>query len=128
MPLTNAGRNFIAQAIINDASPVLFTNANAYLGVGDDNTAYAAAQTDLQASSNKVRKAMEATYPSRATNVLTFRSVFATTDANFAWNEWGVFNGSSGNTMLSRKVESLGTKTSAASWQLTVDLTIAIGT
>lgn len=127
MPLTNAGRNFIAQAIINDSSPTFFTNANAYLGAGDSNAAFDVAHTDLQAASNKVRKAMEATYPQRATNVLTFRSLFGTSDANFAWEEWALLNASSGGIMLSRKVEALGTKASTQSWQLTCDVTIAIG-
>lgn len=123
MALTNAGRNHIAQAIIGEAVTA-FNNANAYIGVGDSSTAFAGAQTDLQAATNKLRKAMDASYPTRATNVLTFRATFATTDANYAWNEWAIFNGSSGGTMLSRKVESLGTKTSAQSWQMTVDITV----
>lgn len=124
MALTNAGRDFIAQAIVNDGSPTFFTNANAHIGVGDSTTAFSASQTDLQAATNKVRKAMESTYPQRATNVLTLRSLYGTGDANFAWDEWGVFNASSGGTMLSRKVEALGTKTSAQSWQITVTLTV----
>lgn len=128
MALTTAGRNFIAAAILNSGSPTFYTNANSYLGVGDSSTAYSAAQTDLQAATNKLRKAMDATYPSLATNVATFRSTFGTSDANFAWEEWGVFNASSSGTMLSRKVETLGTKTSAQSWQLTVDITVSIGT
>lgn len=123
MALTNAGRNHIAQAIIGEAVTA-FNNANAYLGVGDSSTVFAAGQTDLQAATNKVRQAMEATYPTRATNVLTFRSLFGTGSANFAWEEWGTFNASSAGTMLQRKVESLGTKTSAQSWQLTVDITV----
>lgn len=124
MALTTAGRDFIANAIINNGSPTFFTNANAHIGVGDSTTAFNAAQTDLQAASNKLRKAMEATYPTIATNVLTFRSLFGTSDANFAWEEWAVFNASSSGTMLNRKVESLGTKTSAQSWQITVDLSV----
>src|SRR5262249_31989933 len=78
----------------------------------------AASQTDLVAASNKIRKGMEATYPQRSTNVLTFRSVYSTSEANFHWQEWGVFNASSAGEMLSRKAEELGTKTSAATWQL----------
>lgn len=72
-----------------------------------------------------MRKAMDATYPSGASNVITFRSTFATTDANWAWQEWGVFNNATNGsgTMLVRKVESLGTKTSAQTWQFTVTLT-----
>jgi len=123
MALTNAGRDLIAAAIIADTY-TSFANANANIGVGDSATAFAASQTDLQAASNKMRKVMDATYPLRATNVLTFRSTFATGDANWAWQEWAVFNAAAAGTMLNRKVESLGTKTSAQSWQITVDLTI----
>ena len=123
MALTNAGRDFIATDIIGE-TVTEFSNANAHLGVGDSATAFAATQTDLQAATNKLRKAMEATYPQRTANVLTFRSLFGTGDANFAWAEWGVFNAASAGTMLSRKVEALGTKTSAQSWQLTATVTI----
>lgn len=128
MALTDAGRNIIAALLVNSGPPTYFNNANAHLGAGDSSTAFASNQTDLQAASNKFRQAMEATYPTLATNVITFRSLFATGNANFAWQEWGVFNASSAGTMLSRKVESLGTKTSAQSWQLTVDVTVVIGT
>jgi len=122
MPITDAGRNFMVASTVAAASTP-FNNANSYIGVGDSTTAYAAGQTDLQAATNKLRKAMDATYPQTATNVVTFRSTFATTDANYAWQEWGVFNASSAGTMLNRKVESLGTKTSAQTWQFTVTLT-----
>lgn len=126
MPLTNAGRDFIAKAIINNGSPTFFTNANAHLGVGDSNTAFAATQTDLVASTNKLRKAMDSTYPQIADNVITFKSTFGTSDANFTWAEWGVFNASSAGTMLSRKVEALGTKTTGT-WVLTITETVSIG-
>jgi hypothetical protein len=122
MALTNAGRDQIAADLIGEAVTE-FNNANAYLGVGNSTTVFAAAQTDLQGAS-KTRKVMDATYPQRATNVLTFRSTFGTSEANHAWDEWGVFNGSTGGVMLNRKVEALGTKTSAQSWQLTATLTV----
>jgi hypothetical protein len=122
MALTDAGRNLLVQLGIG-AGGTAFNNANAYIGVGDSTTAFSAAHTDLQAATNKLRKAMDATYPSGGSNVITFRSTFATGDANFAWQEWGVFNASSAGTMLNRKVESLGTKTSAQTWQFTVVLT-----
>jgi len=125
MPLTNAGRDAIASAIVAD-SFTAFDNANAHLGSGDDGTAFNAAQTDL-IGSNKLRKGMESSYPQRTDNVLTFRSLFGTSDANWSWNEWGVFNDSSSGVMLSRKVESLGTKTSAQSWLLTASIQVNIG-
>lgn len=128
MPLTTAGRNFIAKAIIND-TPTFFDNTNAKIGVGDSSTAFAVGQTNLQAATNKLRKGMDGGYPSIATNVLTLRSTFATGEANFAWEEWGAFNhitDGSGD-MLNRKVETLGTKTSAQTWEITVDITVLVG-
>lgn len=122
MPLVDSGRNHMVQATIG-AAVTAFNNANAYLGVGDSTTAHAVGQTDLQAATNKMRKAMDATYPSGAANVITFRATFGTSDANWAWQEWGTFNASSGGTMLNRKVESLGTKTSTQTWQFTTTLT-----
>lgn len=124
MPLTNVGRDLMIDGIVGTAVTA-FDNTNARIGVGDSTTAFAASQTDLQASTNKLRKAMDATYPQRATNVLTFRSTFSTSEANYAWEEWGVFNAASGATsMLSRKVEALGTKPSNQTWQFTTTLTI----
>lgn len=128
MPLTNAGRDLITAAVIG-ASYTPLSNANCYLGVGDSTTAFAVTQTDLQAATNKLRKAMDATYPTSPpspSNRITARATFATTDANFAWQEWALFNASSAGTMLSRAVQSLGTKTSAASWQFTVTLDITV--
>jgi hypothetical protein len=126
MPLTTAGRNFIAQAVIND-SPTFFTNAAAHIGVGDSNSTFSAAHTDLQAATNKLRRPMEATYPQRTDNQLTFRSEFGTAHANYQWREWGVFNHSSTGVMLSRKAEDLGTKAEGSTWVLTVTITVNIG-
>lgn len=123
MAITDAGRNHLVQAGIG-AGVTAFNNANAHIGVGDSSTAFAAGQTDLQAASNKLRKAMDATYPTGGSNAITFRATFGTSDANFAWNEWGTFNASSSGTMLNRKVESLGTKTNTQTWQFTVTLTV----
>lgn len=123
--LVNAGINVMEQLLVASASPTAYNNANAYIGVGDSNTAASASQTDLQAASNKLRKAMDATYPLQATQVMTWKATFATGDANFSWQEWAVFNASSSGTMLNRKVTDMGTKTSASSWALTVTVTIS---
>lgn len=124
-PLTDVGRNHFAVDLVG-GSVTEFNNANAHLGVGDDATAFAKNQTDLQAASNKFRRPMEASFPDvpSAVNIITFRSLFGTGEANFAWEEWGIFNALVAATMLSRKVESLGTKTAAQSFQLTVTVTV----
>lgn len=102
-----------------------FNNANARLGVGDSSTGFNTTHTDLQAASNKLRKAMNATYPlGTGTKTITFQADFLTGEANWVWAEWGIFNAASGATsMLSRKVEALGTKASGT-WTLTVTFTL----
>jgi hypothetical protein len=122
MPLTDAGITIMTQDIIGE-SITEYDNTNGHLGVGDSATAFAKAQTDLQAATNKVRVVMDATFPSRSGLVVTCQSTFGTGAANWAWQEWGWFNAVSAGTMLSRKVESLGTKTSAQTWELNVDIT-----
>ncbi len=122
MPLTNAGRNHLAQTAIGEAVTA-FNAANAHIGVGDATTVFDATHTDLQGA-NKFRRPQDTGYPTRTTNVLTFRSTFGTADANFTWNEWAVFNAATGATMLNRRVEALGTKPNTQSWQFTVTLTL----
>jgi hypothetical protein len=110
-----------------------FSNAQAALGVGDATAAAVATQTNLQASTNKLRKAMDATYPVHTPGTvagaatISFRSTFGSTDANFAWQEWGVFNSTTDGTgrMLNRRVESNGTKAGGTTWAMTVSLTLA---
>ncbi len=53
-------------------------------------------------------------------NVLVLQATFGTSVGNFAWNEWAIFNASTGGKMVNRKVASLGTKTSAGSTALKV--------
>jgi len=133
MALVNAGRDYIAAAIVgNDTGTAgqaltTFNNANAALGVGNGTTAFAVGQTDLQGAS-KTRKAMLATFPSVAANVITFKSTFGTADANYAWEEVGVFNSATLaiGSMLSRNVATLMTKTAAVSVDLTHTLTLAV--
>lgn len=103
---------------------VKFDNTNAYLGVGDDNTAESAAHTGLQATTNKLYKGMEATYPSRSGQTVTWRAVYTSAEANFAWNEFTVANGNSDSAdNLNRKVSAQGTKTSGQTWTLDLDIT-----
>lgn len=124
MALVNSGRDYFVDAVVGTAVTP-FDTANAHIGVGDSATAHAVAQADLVATTNKLRKVQDGGYPTRSTNVLTFRSTFGTADANFAWNEWGVFNAATGGTMLNRKVEALGTKPNTQTWQFTVTVTIS---
>lgn len=125
--LVNAFRDHMAAMAIGDSSPTLFDNSNAHIGVGDGSTAAAVTQTDLQGT-NKFRRPMESGFPNRSqgNNVMRFKSSFGTTEANYAWEEWGVFNAVSSGVMMNRKVESLGTKTNTQTWELTVDIQLTL--
>jgi hypothetical protein len=124
MALTTTGINHIANSIVGQATA--FNAANARLGVGNGTAAFAASQNDLQGTS-KLRKAMDSGYPSVYAPVVTFKSTFKPDEANFAWNEWGIFNAATGGVMLNRVVESNGTKQSNQTWVLEVAITFAIG-
>ena len=123
--LVNAGINLV-WALICGGAGTAFNNANAYIGVGDSNVAEAATQTDLQAAVNKLRKAMDATYPTYGTSQkASWRSTFGGTDANWAWKEFAVFNAAAAGTMLNRKVSDQGTKTAGQTWQVTLEITLS---
>jgi hypothetical protein len=104
-------------------------DANAAIGVGDGTTAEAASQTDLQGSNTHYEVLDAAPTHTDSTSLaaaqtVTFIATFETGDANYAWNEWGIFNAVTPGRMLNRKVVSLGTKTNADSWVFTVTVTI----
>jgi len=102
-----------------------FNNANAYLGVGDSTTAEVATQTALQATTNKLFKAMDSTYPQVSAQTVTFQSTYQGSEANFPWNEFGVANSSSGSVLLNRKVSSQGTKQISQIWTLQLAMTMS---
>ncbi len=123
--LLNEGINLMLTLLTGGAGTA-FNNANAYIGVGDSTASESASQTGLQAASNKTYKAMASSYPAISGQTVTFRAVFGSSDANYAWNEFSVANGSNDSTAtnLNRKVSSQGTKASGQTW--TVDLQITI--
>jgi len=112
------------QNLLTGAAETNFGNANAYLGVGDSTTAAAAAQTGLQASTNKLYKAMESGYPTIAAQTTTWRAVFGSSEANFDWEEFTVANGNSDAAdNLNRLVSDQGTKASGQTWTLDLAIT-----
>ncbi len=105
-----------------------YDNAATYLGVGDDDTAAAAAQTGLQAAVNKLWKAMEATYPTDppVSQQVVFRAVFTGAEANYDWNEFTVVNAATdAGENLCRKVSTAGTKGAGETWTLTYTMTLS---
>lgn len=133
--LTTAGLNRLTSLLIAGGGQGI-TNTSARLGTGNSTTAEAVGQTDLQAaagSTNRWFQVMDASFPTQSNGVVTLKSTFGTADGNFAWQEWGVDVGTptvtSGNTvaalLFNRKVASLGTKASGATWALTATITIS---
>lgn len=98
-----------------------YTNALARCGVGDSNAAVVATQTDLQAVTNKLYKAMNATFPSRSAQTTTFKSDFITGEAEYAWEEYTVDNGATPTKNLLRALNSQGTKMAGVTWTLQLD-------
>jgi hypothetical protein len=76
------------------------------------------------AATNKLFKAMNATYPIRTSQTMAWQSDFLTGEANYAWNEWSVRNSSGADKNINRKVQSLGTKASGT-WTLTGQVTLS---
>jgi hypothetical protein len=119
MGMTDVGRRLMLDLLIG-AGGTTYASANAYLGVGTSNTAFAASQTALQAG--EVREAVDSG-GTRATDTITWVASFETGEANQAWAEQGVFNAAAAGTMLCRVVTALGTKASGT-WTLTYTLAV----
>jgi len=124
--LLNEGINEL-WTILCSAGGTKFDNTNAYIGVGDSSTAFDATQTGLQATTNKLYKAMDTGYPTYGSaQKATWRSTFGSADANFAWNEITVANGNSDAAKnLNRKVQAMGTKASGTTWVATLEITLS---
>ncbi len=122
--LVTTGINLLLD-LLGGAGGTVLNNANAYLGVGASSTAAAVGQTGLLGAGSRKKAAMNGGYPIVASPKVTYQSTFGTGDANFAWEEVGTFNDGALDTgiMLNRKVQSLGTKSSGATWTLTEDIT-----
>lgn len=137
--LVDGGRNRIANLIIGTGSTPAFSNTNAIVGVGADNTAFAGAQTALidNGTADAWYVGVSSGPTQSAVGKITCAAAFGTSVANFAWHEWCWAIGTGGITpgttlasvasspvMLNRKVASLGTKASGATWTLTTEVTI----
>lgn len=128
--LLNDGINLMLKVLTNTHGTLnYYSSGSAYIRVGNSTTAASASQTDLQGAS-KTSKAMDAGYPTVSAQTATWKSTFGTSDANYAWEEVGVANGSgtpdgTAPRLLNRKVQSFGTKASGSTWTMQLDLTIA---
>lgn len=136
--LVTGGVSALLHRLLGGTAVAAFDATNCAIGVGDNGGSTTnnvdTAQTDLQATTNKLRKGMDASYPQHtdtnataSSKFFTVRSTWGTSEGNFVWNEWGVFNSATAGAgrMLNRKVQALGTKVAGSTWQLTVQVAIA---
>lgn len=123
--LLNEGIEELLKLLIGDTATA-FSNANAYIGVGDGTTAADASQTGL-VGTNKTYVAMDTGYPQVTGNVVTFSATFGPEEGNHAWREFTVCNGDSDTAKnLNRKVESaLRSKVSPDTWVIRLQITIS---
>ncbi len=122
----NEGLQELIDSICGLGTPTKWDSANARIGVGDSNSAEAATQTGLQASTNKTYKAMDSNYPARTNQTAEWRATFGSSDANYAWEEYTVVNAASDTGKnLNRKTASKGTKSSGETWTLSLQITFS---
>jgi hypothetical protein len=121
--MVTVGLQALGRLLTNQGAVTPFSNANAHIGVGNGTGAVAVGDTDLSGAS-KLRNPMVATYPTDPTGgVWVFRSDFASGDANFAWEEFGVFNAAAAGIMLNHALSTQGTKTAGQIWTATATIT-----
>lgn len=128
--MVNGGITVMLNLLIG-AGGTTYANGAARICVGDGNGSVptaAATDTALAAPTNRYNQATQGSSPSVSGQVLTAISVFASGNANFAWNEWGIDSGGASGAgaasgLLNHKGVALGTKTSAAAWTATATIT-----
>lgn len=124
MATTDKGAIAMASLFCGDTAITAFDTSHSRIGVGDSSTVYAANQTDLQASTNKLRKVLDSA-PVRTNNSIDYVVTYSLSEANFAWNEIGLFNSSSGDYMATRRtLTGFGTKPNTEQWSVTITLVV----
>lgn len=131
--LANAGIQRLEDLLIV-AGGQGFDATHSRVAAGDDATAAAASQTDLQAGAGATHRQFKlvSSGPTRSSQTITWVATFASGEGNFTagWQEWCIDVGTADGTtvtapMLNRKVAALGTKVAGAVWVFTVTLTIS---
>lgn len=118
--VVNVGKAFITSRMIGTSSGVM-----SHMEVGTNNTAAAGANTTLGAAVSGSRTALSSSTQSTVTTTndsVTFACTFGPSIGTGALTEAGIFNNSSGGTMLCRTVFSVITK--GASDTLTINWTV----
>jgi hypothetical protein len=136
--LTHAGWGALLGGIAGTTIGTKFSGSAGRIGVGTSSTAATAADTalggDTGGSSTTSYYALVSGAPVITSSVepatLVFTATFGTSVANFAWNEFGIDNGtassvtttSTGYVFINHGISAQGTKASGQTWNLTATL------
>lgn len=135
--ITRAGWTRVFNLGFNIQSTGQYGSANCRIGVGTGTTSATTADADLVGATSAGRLFNLVTgNGTTAAGTATFRmsvtSTFASGDANFAWQEWVIDNGTTtqssgaaGTPVFNRSVSSQGTKASPQVWTATANLDFA---
>jgi hypothetical protein len=117
-----------------------FDFGNSRLGVGDDSTAANSAQDQLNPTvSGNVRfNLIDGGFPIVTAQTVAYQATYASSEANFDWNEFGVDNDQADGAgtsiasystgvigLMNRLVSSQGTKISGQTWILTLSIVLS---
>jgi hypothetical protein len=127
--LTTAGWTRLLTLAIGGGGTA-YAAASTRIGVGTATAAAAVGNTDLSAAAGTANRFFQPVTGAgtvgtgTGTQRLSFVSTFGTGDANFAWQEWGIDQGTATGstvtaTMLNRAVSNQGTKASGQTWTAT---------
>jgi len=104
--------------LIAGASANHFDGTNTQIGVGNDNTAAAATQTDLIGASKTYKTVSSGSPTAPASRQTTYSAAFLTSEANYTWNE-AVIKNSVSAICWNRIVLAGDVKDSTQAWTIT---------
>lgn len=114
--VVNVGKNFVASRMVGTSANVM-----GWMAIGSSSTAAAAGDTALGAELGRVALASA----SAASNVVTYTATFPAGTGTGAVVEAGIFNASTGGTMLCRTVFSVVNKGADDAMSVTWTVTIS---
>lgn len=126
--ITNAGWTRLMNLLIGTGSTQAMDATHTRIGVGDSNTAEAYTDTALGATTNKLYKLVSGA-ATLGTRTLSFAATFGSSEANWAWNEFGLDIGATadGTTVAAiffnhKAGIAQGTKAAGQTWSATATL------
>ncbi len=131
--ITNAGWTRLMNLLTNQGATQALDATHCRIGVGNSNTAEAYADTDLGAAAGSANRWFQLVSGAGTlgTRTLSWSATFGTSDGNFAWNEFGIDQGTaSGNTVTAilfnhKAGIAQGTKASGQTWTATATITFS---